>query len=299
MSLTVSDIYKVRFEPKLALPRVLQENIAKLRITAATYKPVRHHIKKHIVKEDSTSANWRQNIIEAYTSKIKNADDVEYQAIQGILNKLSPSNLDKLTADILANIKKRDEVFRVRITCLIFQVAITQRMFSQIISDCMVKLIQVFPDMNEDLDAQIKLFPKTYNINESLLFPSAGDADYDDKVIAWAKQKDMKQGYAAFLTHLYSRKVVSENDMYASVHQLMTDLSGVSASLKTPQTEETVNRCVDFLFETAQTLGKEKTITHKVIAGYLETFLARPRAELPSFGMRSRVRLENCLKCVQ
>jgi hypothetical protein len=39
--ITVADMYNMRSLEKLALPKLIQENIAKLRISPAHYRPVR------------------------------------------------------------------------------------------------------------------------------------------------------------------------------------------------------------------------------------------------------------------
>ena len=109
MSLTVSQIYAVRFGPKLPLPKTVQDNIAKLRIIPVVYKPFR--APKHITfRQKQDVQSWREKSLATYVSKIKDRDDKDYHEIFAILNKLSLQNIQKLSENAITIISKRDEV---------------------------------------------------------------------------------------------------------------------------------------------------------------------------------------------
>ena len=61
MALTLEAVYSVRFGPKLPLPRIVQDNIAKLRITPAVYKPVKSYAKHSYKQKFNSSANETKN----------------------------------------------------------------------------------------------------------------------------------------------------------------------------------------------------------------------------------------------
>ena len=304
MSLTVAQIYSVRFEPKLHLPDAVQDNIAKLRITAASYKPVRHPSRFHGKLSHKyeppvvTSENWRVKSLVGYVSKIKNKDDPDYSKIFEILNKLSSSNIESLATEAIDILKTRDQEFRLRVSALLFDKAINESMFANVMADIAVKLNQHSPELRDDLILQASMFPKLYDINTTLTYPSSTEPDYTDKVILWMKQKDKRRGYAKFLTQLYIRDLITDDIMKTAVEQVVTEMNTMAKLARTEQTDENTTQFVDFIFESSKLLPAKSAI-RDLIRDSLKKILAIPRPELPSLGMRSRFRLEDALKCVQ
>jgi hypothetical protein len=308
MSLTVSQVYEVRFGSKLSLPKIVQDNIAKLRITPVFYKPFRPPPQKHVqhrhkqqpqVQIGSSSENWREKTLIEYVSKIKVWDDPDYSEIFGILNKLAPSNLDILSNEIIQLLNKRDEAFRLRVITLLFNKAINESAFASVMSDCSVNLNKIIPEIRDDLQIQIEMFPKLYNMTETLVFPSMEEPGFDDKVVAWMKQKERRRGYSKFMTQLFVRNLISEDIIYASLEGVLYDLNETAKQKKTPQLEENTTHLVDFLFESAKILPTTSTKLRIFIRNSLKELLSIPRPELPSLCMRSRFKAEDTLKCVQ
>jgi hypothetical protein len=301
MSLTVANMYSVRFGTKLHLPELVQDNIARLRITAAAYKPVRHaprHHAKHQPKYD-TSDNWRMKSLEGFVSKIKNKDDPDYNRIFEILNKVSVSNMEALSKEASAVLAKRDPEFRLRATTLLFDKAIRESLYANIMADVAAKLNTVNPDIQDDLRLQAQMFPKLYDINTTLTYPTAADSDFDNKVILWMKQKETRRGYARFLTQLYIRDMLTDEIMIQAVDQVVSELRAMAQMPKTEQTDENTTQFVDFLFESSKILPVKSKAVRERIASSLKEVLAIPRTDVPSLGMRSRFRLEDALKNVQ
>lgn len=300
MNLSVAQIYSVRFGTKLPLPRVVQDNIAKLRITAAVYKPTRPHHKPHHKSHAKNSLeNWRLKSIVSFVSRIRDNEDPDYHEVFTNLNKVSASNLDKCSTDINDIIAKRDQEFRLRVSALLFNKAISESMFANVMADCAVKLNAVHRDIKDDLILQANMFPTLYDINTTLTFPSASDPDYEDKVVQWMKQKDKRRGYAKFLTQLYVRDLITEAIMVNSLDQVISEMKVISKQPKSETTEENITQFVDFLYESSKLLVTKTGPVKDLIKTSLTEILATPKADLPSLGMRSRFRLEDALKCVQ
>lgn len=301
MSLTVSQLYSVRFGSKLPLPQVVQDNIAKLRITAAAYKPVRHPPKHHKYPkhEPILPDNWRVKSLGNYVSKIKSKDDPDYAEVFTIFNKLSTSNLEKLTADALEIMKKRDQEFRLRVITLMFNKAITENMFASVMADCASKFVKEIPDVQEDLNVQVSMFPALYDMTTTITYPANGDADFDEKVIRWMNQKTKRRGYAKFITQLYVRQLVTQEAMKESLQLVIDELIHTANQPKTQETEENVTQFTDFLFESACVLREDDSGLKQPVRESIQKLLALPRANLPSMGMRSRFKLEDTLKRVQ
>ncbi len=299
MSLTAEQVYGVRFGPKLALPKIVQDNIASLRITPVPFKAPYRAPQKFYPKKQTQPENWRENALVESVRRVKERDDPEYSDIFGALNKISSRTLDKLSDQVITNIEKRDEIFRLRVTTLLFDLAITQSGYAHLMADCASKLVSKIPEIREDLLVQTQMFPKLYSMTETLTYPSTEDDGYADKVIEWMKMKDKRRGYAKFVTQLFVRDLVQEETVGECMTHVSADLIGMAKQPKTEQSEENTTQYVDFLFETAKILPSSAKNLRTLMTGFIQSVLEIPRAELPSLNMRSRFKLEDAIKCVQ
>ena len=299
MSLTAEQVYGVRFGPKLALPKIVQDNIASLRITPVPFKAPYRAPQKFYPKKQTQPENWRENALVESVRRVKERDDPEYSDIFGALNKISSRTLDKLSDQVIANIEKRDEIFRLRVTTLLFDLAITQSGYAHLMADCAGKLVSKIPEIREDLLVQTRMFPKLYSMTETLTYPSTSDSGYADKVIEWMKMKDKRRGYAKFVTQLFVRDLVQEETVGECMTHVSADLIGMAKQPKTEQSEENTTQYVDFLFETAKILPSSAKNLRTLMVGFIQSVLEISRAELPSLNMRSRFKLEDAIKCVQ
>ena len=297
MSLTVAQVYGVRFAEKLSLPRIVQDNIARLRITPVAFKPYRPPVRAPYRAKPAD--NWRENALVEAVRRVKERDDPEYDEVFGSLNKIAPRTLDKLSEKITTNIKKRDEIFRLRVTTLLFDMAISQSGYAVLMADCAKKLTTDIPEIREDLVVQTEMFPKLYNMTETLTYPSSEEPGFADKVIEWMKLKDKRRGYAKFMTQLFVRKLVSEQTVGECMTHVSADLTTMAKQEKSEQSEENTTQYVDFLFETAKILPETATELRCLMKAFIESVLDIPRPRLPSLNMRSRFKLEDAVKCVQ
>ena len=297
MSLTVAQVYGVRFAEKLSLPKIVQDNIAKLRITPVAFKPYRPPVKAPY--RAKPAENWRENALVEAVRRVKERDDPEYDEVFGSLNKIAPRTLDKLSEKVVQNIKKRDEIFRLRVTTLLFDMAISQSGYAILMADCAKKLVSDIPDIRDDLLVQTKMFPKLYNMTETLTYPSSEETGFADKVVEWMKLKDKRRGYAKFVTQLFVRELVEETTVGECMTHVSSDLIGMAKQPKTEQSEENTTQYVDFLFETAKILPSSAKDMRRLMNTFIQSVLDISKAELPSLNMRSRFKLEDALKCVQ
>jgi hypothetical protein len=297
MSLTVAQVYGVRFAEKLSLPKIVQDNIARLRITPVAFKPYRPPARAPY--RAKPVENWRENALVDAVRRVKERDDPEYDEVFSCLNKIAPRTLDKLSEKIVQNIKKRDEIFRLRITTLLFDMAISQSGYAVLMSDCAKKLASEVPEIKEDLVTQTEMFPKLYNMTETLTYPSSEEVGYADKVVEWMKLKDKRRGYAKFMTQLFVRELVSEQTVGECMTHVSADLIGMAKQEKSEQSEENTTQYVDFLFETAKILPSSAKDLRTLMKTFIQTVLEIPRSDLPSLNMRSRFKLEDAMKCVQ
>lgn len=296
MEISSALVYSMRYIPKLLLSDAIAANISKLRLIPVVYRPVRPKLR---VRRDESKENWRENSLKDVHRRIRETSDANYDEILGIFNKVSTSTLRQLSAEAVKILRSRDEQFRLRVVTLLFDKAIKGSAYASLMADLAVQLNAEFPEIADDLSIQIKMFSSLYDMTDTLLFPSSSDPMFNDKVIAWSKQKDVRRGYSRFLTHIYIRNLISSEVLHDDMNRIIEDLEVSVSQPKTEKLEEIITQYADFLFE----IGKILPVTAVELRGLIQTrvgiILARPRIELPALNMRSRFKLEDAEKCVR
>lgn len=280
----VESIYAARSLPRDDLPQSILDIIAKLKIS---FKPAFRRPPQRRRHEKEETANWRENILVDVVRKVREKDDADYDAVSAILNKVSKQTYTKLIADLLEFLNKRDALFRLRVTTLLFDRGIRQNFYAPIMADVYAEIIKAQPDASGDLMTQIQMFDTLYDTGNVTVLPASSDSGFNDAIIAWTKQKEMKRGFAVYLAELYSRELISQDTMLGIVRVVLEDLR---VSVKTPKTsavEEHVDALARFLFAVAK-----KVPIRKEVAGILSV----PRPECPSLNMKSRFCLEDAAK---
>jgi hypothetical protein len=291
IKLTTDLIFSVRGNPKIRLPVKIQEMISKLRLNPAPYKPKPSYAKSHR-PSGSSSANWRDvKILEI--KKIAKNDDKDYSAIVEIINKVAPSNVTKLSADAIAIIQNRDEDFRLSISVLLFNKAITQPDYTTVMAKFACEINNAISEVSDDFVAQVAMFSKLYDMEQTILFPSKDSPDFDDKVVAWTKQKEKKRGFAKFIMELFENGVIPEDSVLAVLKEVILEINETAQQPQTNQTVENVKLFSVFLFESSKILkGTIKDYLKESITG----LIGLPKEQVPSLNMFSRIKLENALK---
>jgi hypothetical protein len=290
-------VYSVRFDEKLVLPEKIVQNIAKLRTTAAAYRPVRSSRPKYVKKKEDE--NWRTKVLVDYVRRVRETDDPDYDNIFAIFNKIAIPTLNTLSSDALKIMNSRDGEFRLRVTTLLFDRAIRGSAYAGLMADLALVLNSEIPDVSDDLQTHIQLFTTIYDMSETLTYPKTTEPGYDDKLVAWSKQKDVRRGYARFLTHLFTRELISGQALQESMQKVIHDLNSTVVQPKTEQTEENVTQFSDFIFEIAKLLKPTAVELRGLIVSKLEAILKLPRDQVSSMNMRSRFKLEDAIKCVK
>lgn len=286
-------LYSLRFIQKIDLPEIIKQNIAKLRLVPASYRPARY------VKKVVEQSNWREKVLVEYVRRIRETEDPDYDQMFAIFNKVAKANLDPLSQEAVGILKKRDQEFRLRVSTLLFDKAIKGSFYAGIMSELAVKLNSAIPEISEDLCAQASMFGTLYDMSGTLVFPRADEEGFEDKIVAWSKQKDVRRGYSRFLTHLYTVQLIPSKILHESMQKVLGDLDDTVVQAKTELSEENVTQYADFLFEIAKLLPKTAVELRGLIQTRVDVVLKRPRSELPSLNMRSRFKLEDTYKCVQ
>lgn len=302
MALTVVDIYNVRFGNKLPLPRSVQDKISKLRITPVAYKPVRSFVRNpHRPRPVAASSeNWREKALVEMVRRDRERVDPEFKDIFSIINKITMPSIDKLSHDMIEIIQKQDDQFRLRVTTLLFDKAIVLGSYSKVMSECAYRLNIVIPEITDDLQAQIAMFPKLYDMSDTVTYPEAADPDFDNKVITWTTQKNKRRGYARFMMELFAKELIPESLVRNAFEQVMRELNEIARYSSSELTTENTTQFVEFVFECSKIAkGDYKACIHTAIQEILNVPKEQFKATYPSMNMKSKFKLEDALKLVE
>jgi hypothetical protein len=278
----VQAIYAARALPRPSLGDDVLQLISKLKIS---FKPVlrRTFRKGPAVGPD----NWREAALTDAVRKVREKDDPDYDEISSAINKLSKANYTKLMTDVLARLTKRDEPFRLRVTTLLFDRGVRQTFFATLMADAYRDIAGAHPEALQDLALQTQMFDKLYDTENVTLVPRSDEPGYDEAIIAWTKQKEIKRGFAVYVSELYSRGLVPEDTMAGFLKTVLDELTASIRTSKTPANEEHVDALVRFLAAVAPKMP---------LKGPLGAVLACPRTDTPSLSMKSRFKLEDAAK---
>ena len=154
-------------------------------------------------------------------------------------------------------------------------------------ADAYKDIVTAHPDALQDLATQTAMFDTIYDTNKIVTVPACTDSGYDEAIIAWTKQKEIKRGFATFVAELYSRGLVPEETMAGFLKTVFDDLRDSVRGIKTPANEEHVDALVRFLFAVATKVAVKRGI---------QDILAIPKTEAPSLTMKSKFKLEDAAK---
>lgn len=282
----IHTLYAARALPRAELDPAIADIISRLKLS---FKPVYRKPYAPPVnrRPKEEPVNWRETVLVDMVRKVREKDDADYDAVSSAINKLSKANYAKLTAEVLGRLAKRDGLFRLRVTTLLFDRSIRQPFFAPILADLYGDLVKATADAAADLSIQLQMVDVLYDTGNVTMIPSAEDRGYAEAVIAWTKQKELKRGFAVYLAELYSRGLVSQETMSGYVSGILDDLR---ESVKTPKSkvrEEHVDALVRFVFAVASKVD---------IRAPIRELLALPKTETPNLTMKSRFSLEDAVK---
>lgn len=298
--ITPSELYALRTMNLLPIPATVMDTIASMQLVpvAQVYSKKPAGYKKPFI----ASSSWRSEALIALTkTEFKSKDDPEFDTVRGIMNKIVASTVGRGTAEILEIIKKRDQMFRLRIVALLFDRGVSMPFFSKLIANVFDILFKDLPVLKDDLQfsCSAEAFDKMFDQSTTLVCPSSSEPDYNDKLCKFMKMKELRRGFAMFVTELHIRGLVDEEVISHSVKAASDDLSSLVANADDKALVENVDQMVTLLFETCKVIstryGKEHIIV-KMIQQKAREIVAMPKTNTPCLGMRSRFKLEDTIK---
>ena len=291
----VATLYSLRSEPMVPLCEATVAAIARMRRTPVSYRPAAHvHGRRYHRKTTPPGLpeNWRAKAILETHRRLKEREDPEYDVVVTSVNKLSKEHFDVMVHDTLEVLAKRDHVFRLRVSTLVFDRGILQNFFAPLIAKFIKALVANIPEMRDDIIIQIDMFETLYDANNITLVPSSSDPTYDDAIIAWTKQKEKKRGFAVMVGELYTNGLVPFETIRSIMQGVVNDLEASSRQVKTPATEEHVDHLVRLMFAVAPNVKGQ-------MIDPITSIMAIPRVQVPSLTMKSRFKLDDALKILK
>ena len=280
----ISTFYTLRSSPRDPLDETIRQIISKLKIS---FKPsFRRPVFKRAPAEETT--NWRELALLSVHRKVREKDDLDYDEVNAFLNKLTKQTYDKMMVSIMERLDKRDSMFRLRVTTLLFDRGVTQTFYASLMVDAYKDIAGAYPDARQDLMVQVMMFDKLYDSANVTIVPSQTDPTYNEAIIAWYKQKERKRTFAVYVAELFSRGLIPQELMSGFVKTIADDLKESVRQPKTPTAEEHVDALVRFVFAVAAKVPEVKDPVKQV--------LAIPKAETPCLNMKSRFKLDDSLK---
>ena len=280
----IQSIYAARALPRAELNPAIAEIISRLKLS---FKPIYRKPYAAPRRKPEEPVNWRETVLVDMVRKVREKDDADYDAVSGAINKLSKANYAKLSGEVMTLLAKRDGLFRLRVTTLLFDRSIRQPFFAPMLADLYRDLVKAVPEASGDLSLQLQMVDVLYDTGNVTLIPTTEDPTYKDAVIAWTKQKELKRGFAVYLGELYSRGLVPQETMATYVSGILDELQETVKIPKSPVREEHVDALVRFVFAVASKVD---------IRAQVRALLALPRAETPNLTMKSRFSLEDSTK---
>lgn len=284
-------MYSLRFVNLLKLPNVVQDVISAMHLAPVSPTYIRKPNYKKYKKTSDVDENWRRALLVDLKATIRNKDDPDYEAIIGIVNRIVASNVQEKGALILEVLERRDEKFRLRAVNLMFDRGVNASFYAKVMADLFEVLSEKNSAVRDDLQLYCSMdtFTRIFD-DDVVVFPDATDVQFDEKVCLWTKQKERRRGFGIFATELYLRGLVADTLIDEALASVIQDLENNIKSPSNKILSESVDQVVTFMAEIS------KLTDVPSIKEQARKIMEIPKTECNNLGMRSRFKLEDCLK---
>lgn len=297
--LSASIMYSFKNKHLLDLPAGVMAAISAMQVSPVAPVFIRKPntgVRKPIKKTAENDDNWRREFIAELKAKPRDKDDPDYEKIIGLINKVVTSTLIEKTKTIAETIGKRaeDQGFRMRVVNFIFDRGVSMPFYAKLLADMLVLLSNEIAAVHEDLQIYCSLdtFNKMFDQSKTIAFPDSSQPDFEDKVCAWNKQKELKRGFGVFAAELHTRKLIPDSLLHEAAGVVLSDLEENIRKPKNETISESVDQTVTFMVEMSKLFGKETML----LSDKAKEILAIPRPETTCLSMRSRFKLEDCVR---
>ena len=297
--LSASIMYSFKNKHLLDLPAAVMASISAMQVSPVAPVFIRKPnagARKPIKKTAENDDNWRREFIAELKAKARDKDDPDYEKIIGLINKVVSSTLIEKTKTIAETIANRadDHGFRMRVVNFVFDRGVSMPFYAKLLADMLVLLSNEIAAVHEDLQIYCSLdtFNKMFDQSKTIAFPDSSQPDFEDKVCSWNKQKELKRGFGVFAAELHTRKLIPDSLLHEAAGVVLSDLEENIRKPKNETISESVDQTVTFMVEMSKLFGKETML----LSNKAKEILAIPRPETTCLSMRSRFKLEDCVR---
>ncbi len=296
--LTPTSIYALRTTNLLTVPQVVQDVIAAMQLA-----PVAQVFAKKLGYKKPTAAtanSWRNAALISLKKTEFVHDDLDYESIVGIINKVATSTVVLQSSEVLAILAKRaaDQVFRLRVVSLLFNRGVSMPFYSKLMASMFELIHAKLPIVKEDLQfsCSLEIFENMFDQSGIAVCPAATDTNYEDKLCLWFKKKEIRRGFGMFITELHVRGLVEEDVILPAITNTLEELEETIRKPSEKALCENVDQLTTFLYESTKIMAGRFSKTHplvKTVAEKAGAIYKIPKADTPCLGMRSRFKLDD------
>jgi len=309
--LSPTDIYKFEGVNGMVLPRGILDVIESMQLipVAIDYSKKKlnnsSNTNKKYVKKDYSNNNWRTRFLRIGTGKKTEIqhDDPDFEDVKIAINIVASSTIVENAKSIQTVLLKRsaDEEFRYRVVTFMFNRGVSMPFYSKLMANIFEILFKELPIIKEDLqfNCSLDIFNSMFDQTGTIVYPSAADPDFENKLIKWYKNKEIRRGFGMFITELHIRGLVDEDCILSATKNSFEELEEMMVKPIDKDIAETVDQLVTFLYESTKVIFSRFGNNHPiVVANKVKSseLYKLDKKTTPCLGMRSRFKLDDISK---
>jgi len=238
-------------------------NAISKKVGAPTYRKTPVFRKK---KQDISNGSFKK-------TKLYNKldeDEINCDKIRELLNKLTKTNYDIISNEIITNIThfiySRNEIILLSIGNSIFDISSVNKFWVKLYAKLYNDLIVKFPIMKNICTKNFQSFMNVFNDIQ------IGDEENYDKFCKINKINDKRRSLSLFYTNLYNFNILSNDDMFVILEQLINKMFNYIESKNTNILEEIFENINIILKNIGTNISKEKEKYNNMIEKTMEIY---------------------------
>jgi hypothetical protein len=168
-----------------------------------------------------------------------NASEKHLNHIKDRLNKITEDNIDKLTKQILTNLRELEGEFIKKFVNEVFQRAATQPTFIEMYVKLLSNTLKIKPRIRNEINHLIRDFSPIFDIRLERI----SDEDYD-KFCEMNKRKTFREGYSSFIVELVSVNMIDIDELNSIATNLFSKIYSQTQEDMSPNTKENLESMI-------------------------------------------------------
>jgi len=238
-------------------------NAISKKVGAPTYRKTPVFRKK---KQDISNGSFKK-------TKLYNKldeDEINCDKIRELLNKLTKTNYDIISNEIITNIThfiySRNEIILLSIGNSIFDISSVNKFWVKLYAKLYNDLIVKFPIMKDICTKNFQSFMNVFNDIQ------IGNEENYDEFCKINKINDKRRSLSLFYTNLYNFNILSNDDMFVILEQLINKMFNYIESKNTNILEEIFENINIILKNIGTNISKEKEKYNNMIEKTMEIY---------------------------